>query len=93
MPHEINFHAVMQRAAAAPEDSGERQKFNAYLPGIAKRLRDVAQAAPAVAASLLSSDKDETVSNAYGGTGDVESGRGVSTIGITTIVSIDSMLA
>jgi hypothetical protein len=57
-----------QVLAATPEDSQERFNARKLWPSFAKRLRDVGPAAPVVAGLITGSqDKEETLSELYGG--------------------------
>ncbi|CAK0779428.1 hypothetical protein CVIRNUC_004772 [Coccomyxa viridis] len=55
--------------AATPRDSRERFEARRLLPGMAKRIREVGQAAPVVAALIKGTDKERVVSEQYGGSG------------------------
>ncbi|GMH35848.1 hypothetical protein BSKO_03716 [Bryopsis sp. KO-2023] len=63
--------------ALTPRDSDLRKEYNSFLPGMARRLRDVGRAAPALAASLTGVTKDGTLSDAYGGDAGAEEGSGL----------------
>lgn len=54
--------------AATPLDSEERFKSRYLLPAYAKRLREVAASAPVLSQSIAG-DKESTLSEKYGGTG------------------------
>ena len=58
-----------QELAATPSDSEERFRSRNRLPTFAKYLREVGPATPVVA-GLVTGDKEGTLTQAYGGTGD-----------------------
>ncbi|MEW5297205.1 MAG: hypothetical protein WDW38_006030 [Sanguina aurantia] len=60
----------IQVLAVTLEDSPERFNARVLWPGLAGRLRLVAEAAPVVASSVMGGDRESTLSELYGGTGD-----------------------
>lgn len=58
-----------QALAATPADSEERFRARSRLPTFAKYLREVGPATPVVA-GLVTGDKEGSLTEAYGGTGD-----------------------
>ena len=68
-PRHVLSPAVMQlqEIASSPPDSDLRFHTRALLPGFAKRLRAVGQAAPVVAALATGADRNAVISAAFGG--------------------------
>lgn len=58
----------IEQIASSQPDSDIRLRTRALLPGMAKRLRAVGAAAPAVAALAANSSEEAVVSSTYGGT-------------------------
>eukprot|EP00803_Ostreobium_quekettii_P008215 evm.model.scf_449.1 EVM.evm.TU.scf_449.1 scf_449:3087-5241(-) len=66
----------VKNVSETPMDSEERRMSNRYLPGVAKRLQKIGPAAPTVAAAVLGTNREGTLSAAYGGVADGEANRG-----------------
>lgn len=64
------FFRGMKNLSETPVDSPERLQSRSFMPGMAKRLREAGPAAPVVAALVTGSDKDSTLSSAFGGEGE-----------------------
>eukprot|EP01026_Neomeris_dumetosa_P053135 TRINITY_DN4741_c0_g1_i6.p2 TRINITY_DN4741_c0_g1~~TRINITY_DN4741_c0_g1_i6.p2 ORF type:complete len:220 (+),score=21.30 TRINITY_DN4741_c0_g1_i6:213-872(+) len=69
-----NTLQTLKTIAALPKDSDERTQYESYYPGMAKRLRLVAQAAPVVA-DIVNQQGENNLSVKYGG--NLEEGQGV----------------